>query len=214
MSKNRQAVTCNGRPAFYAAMYEDIRYVAIHCGWAVALHGSLASDMDIIAIPWVDSATSFEYMIEKISGLFDGNMISENYLITYNEKPYGRTVATIPIWEDFYLDISTVDIRKQMQEIEERLEEELSKRHKLFLRKDRDEIQILKEAISIVEKEGGMKSSDLLNSKQYALKVLEMFLHKQCDLKRTEFAYTQEEVWKAVKMATEALEKQMKFETQ
>ena len=123
MSKNRQAVTCNGRPTFYAAMYEDIRYVAIHCGWAIALHGSLSSDMDIIAIPWVDSATSFEHLIEKTSGLFDGNIMAENYLITYNEKPHGRTVATIPIWEDFYLDISTVDIRKPMQKIVEQLEE-------------------------------------------------------------------------------------------
>ena len=54
-----------------------------------------------------------------------------------------------------------------------------------------------------------MKLGELLNPKQYALKVLEMFLHKQCDLERTKFAYTQEEVWGSVKMATEALEKQI-----
>ena len=41
-----------------------------------------------------------------------------------------------------------------------------------------------------------------------ASEILEMFLHKQCDLKSTEFAYSQSEVWKAVEMATEALEKQ------
>lgn len=39
-----------------------------------------------------------------------------------------------------------------------------------------------------------------------ALEVLEMFLHKQCSLKRTEFAYDQITVWHAVNMATEALE--------
>ena len=39
-----------------------------------------------------------------------------------------------------------------------------------------------------------------------ALNVLEMFLHKQCSLKRTEFAYDQITVWHAVNMATEALE--------
>ena len=42
-----------------------------------------------------------------------------------------------------------------------------------------------------------------------AIKILEMFLHKQCDLERTNFAYTQSEVWNAVKMASEALEKQI-----
>ena len=30
-------------------------------------------------------------------------------VITYNEKPHGRIVATIPIWADFYLDISTME---------------------------------------------------------------------------------------------------------
>ena len=54
-----------------------------------------------------------------------------------------------------------------------------------------------------------MKLGDLLNQKQYALKILEMFLHKQCDLERTKFDYSQKEVWNAVKMATEALEKQI-----
>ena len=42
-----------------------------------------------------------------------------------------------------------------------------------------------------------------------ANKILEMFLHKQCDLKRTEFAYDQSEVWLAVKTAKDALEKQI-----
>lgn len=42
-----------------------------------------------------------------------------------------------------------------------------------------------------------------------ANKILEMFLHKQCDLKRTEFAYDQSEVWLAVKTVKDALEKQI-----
>ena len=39
-----------------------------------------------------------------------------------------------------------------------------------------------------------------------ALKVLEMFLYKQCSLSRTAFAYDDNTVWGAVNMATEALE--------
>ena len=42
-----------------------------------------------------------------------------------------------------------------------------------------------------------------------ASEVLEMFLHKQCDLKRTKFAYNANEVWEAVKKSSEALEKQI-----
>jgi hypothetical protein len=108
VSKNREAVTCNGRPAFYACMLEDIRKCAMDNGWAVALHGSLSSDMDIIALPWVEKSVRFENLVAKISQLFDGNQCAENYFITYDEKPHNRVVATIPIFSDFYLDISTI----------------------------------------------------------------------------------------------------------
>lgn len=40
-----------------------------------------------------------------------------------------------------------------------------------------------------------------------AIKVLEMFLYKQCDLGRTRFAYDQNTIWEAVNMANEALNK-------
>ena len=45
-------------------------------------------------------------------------------------------------------------------------------------------------------------------TREEAIKVLEMFLHKQCDLKRTEFAYDQNTVWEAVNMASKALEQE------
>ena len=108
MAKDRNAVTCNGRSAFYATMWDDIRQCAMDCGWAVALHGSLASDMDIMAMPWVYEACSFENLVKEIVKLFSGNIIAENYRISYGEKSHGRIVATIPIWADFYLDISSM----------------------------------------------------------------------------------------------------------
>ena len=108
MSKNRNAVTCNGRAAFYACMWNDIRQCAMDSGWAVALHGSLTSDMDIMAMPWVEEADTFECLIDKISKLFPDNDLSSQYVIAYDEKPHQRVVATIPIFSDFYLDISTI----------------------------------------------------------------------------------------------------------
>ena len=107
MAKNREAVTCNGRAAFYAAMWDDIRQCAMDCGWAVALHGSLASAMDILAMPWVNDAVSFRELVERITDLFTGNDLT-NWTIDYISKPKNRVVATIPIWADFYLDISTI----------------------------------------------------------------------------------------------------------
>ena len=51
MAKDRHAVTCSGKAAFYAIIYEDLRKAAMDCGWALGLHGSLANDMDIMAMP-------------------------------------------------------------------------------------------------------------------------------------------------------------------
>lgn len=108
MPKNRYAVTCNGRASFYACMWNDIRQCAMDVGWAVALHGSLISDMDIMAMPWVDECVSFETLVTKISELFSDNELSKSFHITYDEKPHNRVVATIPIFSDFYLDISAI----------------------------------------------------------------------------------------------------------
>lgn len=104
------AVTCNGRPAFYAAMWDDIRNCAMDKGWAVALHGSLSSDMDIMAMPWTDGAAPFPKVVESIAELFDGNTLAECFKIAYNEKTHNRIVATVPIWADFYLDISAIEV--------------------------------------------------------------------------------------------------------
>ena len=60
------------------------------------------------------------------------------------------------------------------------------------------------EIISIDE----FDSSERSMTREEALKVLEMFLHKQCDLKRTEFAYDANTVWDAVNIATKVLEQE------
>ncbi len=152
MSKNRYAVTCNGRPAFYASMYEDIRELAISLGWAVALHGSLKADMDIMAMPWVDNAVEFETLISAICGLFEDNQLAQQYSIDYINKPHGRIVATIPIWDDFYLDISTTDIRKPIQNILKRFESKIVENPDACLMNYRSAYY---EAIEIVKREGG-----------------------------------------------------------
>ena len=160
MSKNRYAVTCNGRPAFYASMYEDIREEAMCLGWAVALHGSLSSDMDIMAMPWVENAVRFETLVSAICGLFEDNELAGQCSVDYNSKPHGRIVATIPIWGDFYLDISTIDARKAMERIVERLEECQEEQFKLYAiafdPEDRGGYDAYSYAIEIVKEEGDL----------------------------------------------------------
>ena len=63
-------------------------------------------------MPWVEEAVTFEFFVDKISSLFSDNDLAGQYFITYDEKPHGRVVATIPVFADFYLDISTIRSNK------------------------------------------------------------------------------------------------------
>lgn len=44
--------------ATYAALMPDIVQAGRDCGYAIAPHGSLARDFDLIAVPWIDEAVS------------------------------------------------------------------------------------------------------------------------------------------------------------
>lgn len=103
--KDRESVTTNGKAVFYAAIWNDLRQAAMDKGWALALHGSLASDMDIMAMPWAKDATTDVEMIESLKGCFtDANCIN----VEVSDMPNNRRVYTFSIWADFYLDINVI----------------------------------------------------------------------------------------------------------
>lgn len=108
MSKSREHVTTNGRAAFYACMWESFRNAALDCGWALGLHGSLNNDMDIMAMPWVENATTPEEMIKSLLACFTDKEWKEEKLKPFTDKPNSRIVYTISIWADFYIDISII----------------------------------------------------------------------------------------------------------
>lgn len=106
MAKSREQVTTNGRAVFYAAMWDDLRKAALEKGWALGLHGSLASDMDIMAMPWTEEAVNALEMILALKKCFDKP--KRINLIISEDKPNNRVVYTLSIWADFYLDINVI----------------------------------------------------------------------------------------------------------
>jgi hypothetical protein len=108
MKISREHVTTNGRAAFYACVWNDLRNAALNCGWALGLHGSLASDMDIMAMPWTEDAKPVEVMIKALSDCFTDNPFADKHLTPHYDKPNGRVVYTMTIFADFYLDINVM----------------------------------------------------------------------------------------------------------
>lgn len=115
MSKSREHVVTNGKPIFYACVFEDLRKAALDCGWALGLHGSLSTDMDIMAMPWTEDAKSVEEMIQALSNCFSGAPSKHKHTIPYYDKPNGRVVYTMNIWADFYLDINVIRNNQQVK---------------------------------------------------------------------------------------------------
>lgn len=48
------------RAPFFACMYHGLCEIARKHGYALAIHGTVTTDLDLIAVPWTDEAVSAE----------------------------------------------------------------------------------------------------------------------------------------------------------
>jgi hypothetical protein len=104
--KSKEEVSTNGKAVFYTVLWPSFRKAAIECGWGLALHGSMASDMDMMAMPWTEDAQPPEKLVEAISDCIGKTVWKEKHSIAHHGKPHGRIVYTISIFSDFYIDLS------------------------------------------------------------------------------------------------------------
>lgn len=106
------------RVATFAWMVPHIAEVAKRFGYAIGLHGSMARDLDLIAVPWVDHAAPAEDLVEAIREAVGGVIrndppTEENkyYTDTRNPKdcPHGRRAWLIDFsGHRFYIDLSVL----------------------------------------------------------------------------------------------------------
>lgn len=76
----------------YAAMYAELAEVCRSHGYALAIHGSLARDFDVIAIPWVENPETPQTVIDYITTRFSIRQIGEP-----KQKLHGRIAYTVSI---------------------------------------------------------------------------------------------------------------------
>lgn len=73
----------------------DLRLTARGCGYALALHGSLARDIDLIAIPWAEQADDPDYLLDRLCGVLSGKLGRALREKAWTDKPHGRRACTI-----------------------------------------------------------------------------------------------------------------------
>lgn len=92
----------------YATLIDPIRRVARQFGYAVAQHGSLARDIDLVAIPWSEHAVPPELLVEAIAALvkaYAGGSFGSIDQDCPRAKPHGRLAWSINGF-GFYIDLS------------------------------------------------------------------------------------------------------------
>lgn len=88
----------------YLSLYPILRRVARDHGYALALHGSLQRDMDLVAVPWRDEVSDPETLVRamaEVTGLYFVNGWSGPH-----QLPGGRIGHKLTPGGDLYLDIS------------------------------------------------------------------------------------------------------------
>jgi len=95
----------NNGPFYAAGLYVKLCKVFREHGYALAVHGSVGTDFDLIAVPWVDEAGDPDAVIEacKAKFAFDGKPHDKQY----TPKPHSRIAYKLHLsFGDCSLDIS------------------------------------------------------------------------------------------------------------
>jgi hypothetical protein len=120
----------------YALVIGPIRETARKCGYAVGVHGSLARDIDLIAVPWTRDAVSGNELAERLirtverllgkaskrarwhdrrgrptEAFFRGHVVAPGTKGT-QPKPHGRRCWSIHLGGGPYIDLSVMPRRR------------------------------------------------------------------------------------------------------
>jgi hypothetical protein len=92
----------NLAPFYCGAMYPEIAKITRAHGYALAVHGSMVRDFDLIAIPWVDDAADPKTVVDAIVRRFDAKLVAEEGHV----HPHGRLVWNIYVgFGHCYIDL-------------------------------------------------------------------------------------------------------------
>lgn len=119
MSKHQNKHLRSATAAFIAELLptvlDAIRHAARARGYAVAVHGSLARDIDLIAVPWVDQVDPPDDLAKAIEGAVAG-VLGSCAILPANEgatpKPHGRQCVTFVLPQTHvFIDLSIMPMR-------------------------------------------------------------------------------------------------------
>ena len=106
-----------GPAAAYVALYPELVRIAREHGYALAVHGSVQRDFDLVAIPWAEEATDALTLVKALKAATGGVTTNSEFddLIpscSPTPKPHGRVCYSIHFTERGaqgpYIDLSVM----------------------------------------------------------------------------------------------------------
>ena len=90
----------------YCALYPSLAKIAREHGYALAIHGSLGRDMDLVCIPWAKEVSEPDAVVNAITSKYDIRLITDKDGV-YTLKEHGRKAYTISIgFGECFIDLS------------------------------------------------------------------------------------------------------------
>ena len=98
------------RAPMYAAIYHGLAEIARQHGYALAIHGSLQTDLDLIAVPWVEDAAPAEQLITALYGHCGACLPAtrEKEIHAPEAKPHGRRAWNLYMLAGAKVDVSVL----------------------------------------------------------------------------------------------------------
>lgn len=103
---------------YYKSILPRLKEIAYEHGYAVAVHGSMTRDLDVMAMPWVKEAKAPESLaiaLMKEFLVFSNGKNGTSYTRKYfkdsadkTNKPHGRRAYTIPVKGKAFIDLSVM----------------------------------------------------------------------------------------------------------
>lgn len=91
----------NFAPA-YAALYPQLAEIARQHGYAMAVHGSMGRDFDVVCIPWIEEAGEPQAVVDAITKRFAIEQVHG-----WDVREHGREVTTLSIgFGECFVDLS------------------------------------------------------------------------------------------------------------
>jgi|SRR6185312_8922831 len=111
---SKEMARSDAYPMVFAGFLPLLKEVARRHGYALAVHGSMARDLDLIACPWTAEATDAPTLVEALRVAFNGFIRDERHA-DHNPcwKEHGRLAWSIYFREEGgpYIDLSVMPRR-------------------------------------------------------------------------------------------------------